>query len=104
MSTHIIRFSQNGTIQYLREDGLLDRPNGPAIICRDGSRQWWRGGRLHRRGGPAVVWANGTQEYWSLGRLHRRDGPAIIWPDGCLDFWEHGEWLRSVIVADGGLI
>jgi len=55
----------------------LHRVDGPAIICSNGTKEWWVGGERHREDGPAIA-AQLRQEWWLKGKRHREDGPAFI--------------------------
>jgi hypothetical protein len=58
------------------------RLDGPAIIYKNGSEEWYQNGNFHRLDGPAVILSSGHKEWWENGKLHREDGPAIIYPNG----------------------
>jgi len=45
----------------------------------------------HRVNGPAIIWKDGTQEWWVEGKRHRIDGPAII-HSGMEEEW----WIDNV--------
>jgi hypothetical protein len=80
----------DGTQEWWR-DGKLDREDGPAVIYPDGTQEWWRRGKRHRTAnGPSVIRADGTQEWWFEGVLHSYDGPAVIRPDGTQEWWING--------------
>lgn len=59
-----IRFNHHFYAWYF--NGRLHREDGPAIICKDGSRSWYFNGRLHRTDGPAIEWSNGCS-WWIDG-------------------------------------
>jgi hypothetical protein len=56
---------------YKNEKGQFHREDGPAIIYKDGSRQWWNNGYLHRIDGPAVIDTQDAYEYteWRINGL-----------------------------------
>ena len=54
------------------------RELGPAAICENGDRVWWREGKLDRQDGPAIEGTDGYREFRVHGKLDRKDGPAII--------------------------
>lgn len=56
-----------GIIQFLDANYQPHRDDGPAIICPNGSRYWYRHGHLHREGGPAVIEPFNHFEFWSDG-------------------------------------
>ena len=37
---------------------------------------------IHNSYGPAIIWKNGYKEYFIYGKRHRLDGPAVIYPNG----------------------
>jgi len=49
----------------------------------------WRNkkGRFHRIGGPAIIWKDGHKQWRRNGVLHRLDGPADVWEDGITELW-----------------
>lgn len=64
----------SGTEMYY-ENGILSRPDGPAVIYPGGDEEWWLKGMLHRHDPatpdilyPAVTrWATMEFEYWIKG-------------------------------------
>lgn len=46
-------------------------------------------GRIHRLDGPAIIAKNGRKEWYINGKLHREDGPAKEYRDG------HKEWYLN---------
>ena len=79
-----------GTRRYYNDAGRLHRLDGPAIVWRSGSMQWWLNGQRHREDGPAVEHMDGTRMWLLYGRLHRTNGPAVEWPDGSVEWWING--------------
>lgn len=63
----------NGTICYFNKDDRLHRIHGPAIICTNGSVEWWVEGNLHRINEPAVIWPSGYKEWWEYGKRLKRE-------------------------------
>ncbi len=40
----------------------------PAIICANGTQQWYQHDKLHRNNDlPAIIFADGTQQWWQCG-------------------------------------
>ena len=76
-----------GTVVYLDEEGQVHRDDGPAVICQDGTEEWFKHGQLHRIGGPAVCRAGVYQEWYIENRLEREDGPAITCTNGETEYW-----------------
>ena len=46
------------------KDGKQHREDGPAVITKDGTKQWMVHGKRHRDGGPAVEGKNGYETWW----------------------------------------
>jgi len=65
-------------IHYYYKNNKKHNDDGPAVIYRDGSVEYWVNGNLHSEDRPAVLNSNGTEEWWYNGRKHRADGPAVI--------------------------
>jgi hypothetical protein len=60
-----------------------------------GAKVYFRDGCKHRPNGPAVIQRDGTQEYFFQGIRHREgDKPAVIFPDGKLEYWENGKLIK----------
>lgn len=80
--------SDGHQIESWRQDGLLHREDGPALIVtgfmgKVDAHEWYRHGALHRDGGPARItyWPSGdiqTTEWHEGGRLHRAGAPAVM--------------------------
>ena len=63
---------------------------------RDGWIQWIDDeGLLHRVDGPAWVWPDGTQYWFNHDRDHFVHGPSDLYADGRLAWYEDGEYLRE---------
>ncbi|HEV56772.1 MAG TPA: hypothetical protein ENN87_04655 [Phycisphaerales bacterium] len=90
---------------YVDDQGQLHRTDGPAIVRRDGGREWYRKGHRHRDDGPAIEWADGRREWFRHGVLHRDDGPAMEWPSGYQAWYRDGKLHRddgpAIIGANG---
>ena len=74
-------FYKKGTLQYhidYNKMGVIHRENGPAIIYKNGHKEWVINGKSHRLDGPAIEFANGEKHWIVNGERHRTDGPAII--------------------------
>jgi hypothetical protein len=80
--------------EWLNEQGLYHRDDGPAIEWSDGSREWYVNGKNHRLDGPAVEWSDGGREWWVDGKCHRLDGPAIEKSDGRINWWVNDTEIR----------
>jgi hypothetical protein len=100
------RILDDGTRQWLDEDGRLHREGGPAEITPDGERRWYRHGKLHREDGPAVVSPDGYEAWYRDGFFHREDGPAVVEPDGYEAWYRDGLPHRddgpAIVYRDGG--
>jgi hypothetical protein len=76
-------------------NGKRHREDGPAVIRADGTKSWWVNGERHREGGPAVIRANGTKVWYLNGQRHREDGPAVEWADGAKMWYLNGDLHRK---------
>jgi hypothetical protein len=53
-----------------------------------GIKRWRNKKRLlHRLDGPAVIFKDGYKEWRINGLIHREDGPAIIFPSGAKQWY-----------------
>lgn len=104
---------------------VLHREDGPAIVCLDGTKMWFRHGKLHREDGPAFETLSGNHEWWlddvlyrtgttsPIGpdgtwrltddecELHCTVGPAVHHPDGRKEWWVHGVRTTEARVLAG---
>ena len=98
---------ESGT-KHWRQEGLPHRELRPALVKKDGTREWWHNGVCtrreepngkttwlnrglpHRDNAPAIVYPDGTKEWYQHGRRHRKDGPAVERPDGKNEWWLKG--------------
>jgi hypothetical protein len=55
-------------VWHRNSDGKRHNIEGPAVMCPDGSYEYWIEGKLHNLNGPAVVRADGSMEYFVGGR------------------------------------
>lgn len=61
-------FLVNGTTFYFKKGtDILHREDGPAVIWKDGSKEWRINGKLHREDGPAIEFADGSTLWWLNG-------------------------------------
>ena len=81
-----------------RLNDIIQREDGPAIECADGSKYWYKNGQRHRKDGPAVENADGSKMWYSNGVLHRTDGPAIENADGSKPVW----FLHGIKYSEAG--
>ena len=72
-----IEVDRHGTRRYYNSAGQLHRDDGPAVVWRDGDKEWYQNGLRHRDVDPAVVWYNGDEEWYQNGLRHREVGPAV---------------------------
>ena len=49
----------------------------------------------HNPYGPAVIGKNGYKEYWIENKRHRLDGPATIWPNGMEQYYINDNFLTK---------
>lgn len=97
------------------ENGLIHRVDGPSIVWRDGTEEWFDRGFRSRERLPAVMCADGTLEWhfagatadppvsrdfmlrYNTGRhqffnsFYREVGPSVITPDGTRIWGEGGQ-------------
>ena len=112
-------FHPDRTTPKIHRDG-----DQPAIICVNGTKEWYQHGQLHRDDDrPAIIWAGndeiefwgwctipfsdlgamrwdhpptGTQEWFQKGQRHRDgDQPAIIYFEGTRVWYQHDELHRD---------
>lgn len=99
----------SATRTVLNRSGAL-----PAVIGKNGTREWWVNGTQHHGGDlPARIAADGTLEWWVNGEKHRDSNrPAVMRADGTWELWSrhvnegvyqvtafHEHSLRRVFVA-----
>lgn len=77
-----VEVDHNGTRKYYNDAGQLHRVDGPAVVWRDGSLEWYHNGLRHRDVGPAAEYPDGTRLWYLNGRPHRTNGPTIELPGG----------------------
>ena len=65
-----VEVDHNGTRKYYNDAGQLHRVDGPAVVWRDGGKEWYQNGLRHREDGPAVVWKSGHTEWWLNGKKY----------------------------------
>jgi len=53
---------------YKNSKGLYHRLDGPAIECRNGSKEWYKEGLYHRTDCPAIEYTNGDKYWWVLNQ------------------------------------
>jgi len=46
----------------------LHKLDGPAIVCKDGDKEWWVNGNLHRIDGPAIEFNDGDKDWYINGK------------------------------------
>lgn len=59
--------SKKETIWY-NPKGQKHKEDGPAIVRKDGSKEWWQNGLLHRANGPAITDKHGQKKYYYQGQ------------------------------------
>jgi hypothetical protein len=55
-------------IQYINENNLLHRLDGPAFELYNGYKEWYKDEKFHREDGPAREYNNIVKEYWYNGQ------------------------------------
>ncbi len=105
---YIIEYRDNMQRKVWKQDHVLHRLGGPAVIWENGTQEWYKNGKPHREGDrPAVVHADNTQYWYKNGKPHRGgDKPAVILPDGTRKWCTHGMLHRdgdkpAVICSNG---
>jgi len=83
-------------IEWLNDNGVYHREDGPSIEYQNGYKVWWVNGHLHRLDGPAKVLVDGSKDWWVNGQLHRLDGPAIERTNGTVQFWKEGVMYMDI--------
>lgn len=76
---------------------LKHRLFGPAVIRRDGTREYWQNGVLHRRFGPAIVRPGGGREWWINGqqiKAYRKIDKVWTWV-----YYTNSSWIKSTVPA-----
>ncbi len=59
---------RNGDLFLYNDDNQFHCKDGPAIIYKNGSTEWYINGKLHRLDGPAIEFANG-KKYWYINNV-----------------------------------
>jgi len=54
---------ENDEVKFFKE-GELHREFGPAVLGKDGNREWYKEGKLHREDGPALITYDDTK--WAI--------------------------------------
>lgn len=80
MQTYTVTVDKSS--QVWRQNGLIHRLDGPAVIKADGTQIWYVDNKLHREDGPAAIYANGDCYWYQNDAFHRLDGPAIVYTNG----------------------
>lgn len=52
------------SVFYKTDLTCYHRVNGPAIIWKDGTKEWWVEGKRHRIDGPAIIHSGREEEWW----------------------------------------
>lgn len=83
--------------EYIK-DGVYHRSGDlPAVVYKDGEKQWFVNGLQHRDGNkPAAICPDGEIHFYQNGKFHRENGPAIEDPiTGYNEYWMHGQKLTE---------
>ena len=52
-------------ICYYKKDTIMfHNPYGPAVVSKNGHKEYWIENNLHRLDGPAIIYENCLQTYW----------------------------------------
>ena len=79
----------DGIISF--KNGEVHQEDGPAIVWKNGQRDWFLNGKRHRIDGPAVIEPNGKTEWWVNDKRHREDGPAFEHINGRKEWFFNGK-------------
>jgi hypothetical protein len=102
-----IVYVNNVPMQYTFDISDIHREGDfPAIICKNGHKEWYKHGKIHRdpQSGvpalagdlPASIWSNGTREWYKNDLLHREgDKPAVIYYHGLQEWYINGKLHRD---------
>ena len=65
--------------------------------CNIGSKYYCKKGTniIHNSYGPAVIWKNGSKEYHIENKIHRLDGPAIIYSNCDVEYCINNKFLSK---------
>ena len=70
--------------------------DNPAIVYKNGTKEWHFYGHLDRMNKPAVIYSNGDVEYRAFHNYYREDGPAVI--IGNKQYWfKEGEFIKCIV-------
>ena len=55
----------DGDIVYLKKGtGMYHNPYGPAVVSKNGHKEYWINDKCHRLDGPAIIYSDGYEEYY----------------------------------------
>ncbi len=66
----------------------------PAIEDATGYKAWYMNGKRHRLNDPAIIYQYERKEWFLNGKLHRLNGPAIEYRNCGGEWWLHGKRHR----------
>jgi hypothetical protein len=92
---HSTETDEYGNLMYHNKYNELHHEGGPAIVWKNGTKEWYINGKHHRIDGPAIKNADGEEKWYQNGELHRLDGPAIIYEDGHKEWYYRGKRHRE---------
>ena len=92
--TYQVRVWENGDKEW-RQNGELNRLDGPALEFINGDKEWYKNGEFHRLDGPAIDGENCDRYWFQNGLLHRVDGPAIEHFSGLKVWYVNGKQLTE---------
>ena len=91
----ILDITKHGNKRWLDQNNRLHREDGPAVIRKNGTIEYYIHGQRHRLNGPAVILVGIREEYWVNGDRHRLNGPAVIWNNGPIEWWIKDRRVRE---------
>ena len=86
--------------EWLDDEGLRHREDGPAFTHNNGISSWYRHGELHREDGPAVLIEGFSQQWYFNGLRHRWGGPAVEFHPSKHPDWEDEYWVMGSQAQD----
>lgn len=101
-----------GTTRWTSSEGKLHRDYDlPAVIHKNGSKQWYQYNKLHRDGDKPASILEGNQFWYQDGKQHRdNDKPAVIRKNGDKSWWQHDKKHRDgdkpaiILYKDGKIV
>ena len=90
------KFAYDDHVEWRNLNNNRHRIDGPAVIYKNGDKEWWVNDLLHRVDGPAIIRNDEmyrSKEWLINGNHHRTDGPAVEYTHN--DGWYINEWYQD---------